>query len=168
MTTHCKWPLSQNVFSHVYRLKVKTLPFMLHLQWKKKKRLQSLCVCVWDVPPAGWLSLIDLWSLGNAFIPETADEADGEEDDEKRRKKKGKKLRYDGDHWNRLNNPLLKMNVYLFLSVILQMQGHFLVFLYRIFHSSICSIFQSQYWYQYQVIHDYWRLLRTFRFVAVV
>lgn len=32
-----------------------------------------------------------MWSLGNAFIPETADEADGEEDDEKRRKKKTQK-----------------------------------------------------------------------------
>lgn len=65
--------------------------FMLHWQWKKEKVTEFMCVCVWDVPPAGWLSLIDLWSLGNAFILETADEADGEEDDEKKEEEKNAK-----------------------------------------------------------------------------
>lgn len=49
MTTHCKWALSQNVFSHVYRLKVRCKNFTIHAASALKKRKGYrvyVCVCL--------------------------------------------------------------------------------------------------------------------------
>lgn len=145
MTTHCKWALSQNVFSHVCRLKVRCKNFTIHAASALKKRKgYRVYVCVFEtfLQRADWVwSICGVWEMLLSLRQQMR------QMERKMMKKGGRKKREK-------------------LSVILQMQGHFLVFLYTNFHSSICSIFQSQ--YQYRVIHNDWRLLRTFRFVEVV
>lgn len=124
------------------KLGVKTLPFTLHRHWKKEKVTEFMCVCL-RRSSSGLIESDRFVESGKCFYP--WDSRWG---------------RWRGRWWKKEEEKNAK------LSVILQMQGHFLVFLYTNFHSSICSIFQSQ--YQYRVIHNDWRLLRTFRFVEVV
>lgn len=116
MTTHCKWALSQNVFSHVYRLKVRCKNFTIHAASALKKRKgYRVYVCVFEtfLQRADWVwSICGVWEMLLSLRQQMRQME--RKVMKKEEEKKRKKLRYDGDHWNSPNNSLLKMNVYLF------------------------------------------------------
>lgn len=67
MTTHCKWALSQNVFSHVYRFKVRCKNFTIHAASALKKRKgYRVYVCVFEtfLQWADWVrSICGVWEM---------------------------------------------------------------------------------------------------------